>query len=62
MRTDDPVRDAMERDAEFERWLKTRPICAYCGEHIQDEKAVCIDGEWICDECLEDMRREINDY
>ena len=61
MITDDPIRDAMERDAEFERWLKTRPVCTYCGEPIQEESAVCIDGEWICDECLEGMRKDTND-
>ena len=34
-----------ERDKE--NWLKSRPICSCCGEHIQDEEAYEIDRESV---------------
>ena len=55
--TDDPIMDFLNYDEEQTRWLESLPICAECGEHIQQEIAVCINGEWYCDECLEDMKR-----
>lgn len=61
MKTDDPVRDAAMRDYEFERWLEKRPVCACCGEHIQDETAVFIDNEWICNDCIDEKRRYIDE-
>ena len=36
--------------------LKRFPCCAICGEHIDQEDAVCFHGEWICDDCLDDLR------
>ena len=35
-----------------ESWLAKRPVCADCGEHIQDEEAYYINGEWICVDCM----------
>ncbi len=49
--------DLWERhDNEMERELEKRPICAYCGEHIQTDMAVYMNGEWICDDCIDEMR------
>lgn len=48
---------ADERDRQAERWLKTRPCCEYCGEPIQEEKALYLDGYWICDNCVKENRR-----
>lgn len=28
------------------------PVCDFCGEAIQQEKALKIMGLWICDECI----------
>ena len=50
---------ADERDRQAERWLKTRPCCEYCGEPIQEEKALYLDGYWICDSCVKENRRLI---
>lgn len=36
-------------DAEQEAQLKKLPECSECGEHIQDEEAYYINGEWICE-------------
>lgn len=61
--TDDPLADFERHDAEQERWLKRRPRCYHCNQHIQDETAYCINDEWICDECLvEHYQKYIDDY
>ena len=57
--TDNPHRDFYRYDAEMEDRLKNLPVCAYCNEPIQQESAVCVDDDWICDRCLEDLRRGI---
>lgn len=59
--TDDPIADFNRWDAEQERWLKKLPKCKRCGERIQQERAVCIDGGYYCDECLDEMRESIGD-
>lgn len=42
-----------------ERELKNLPVCCQCEEHIQQDSAVQFDGNWICDNCLEDLRVDI---
>lgn len=58
--TDDPVTDFARHDAEQEAWLQRRPVCADCGNHIQDEEAYYINGEWVCMDCMDSYLREIN--
>jgi formylmethanofuran dehydrogenase subunit E len=41
---------------EIER-LSKLPTCAECGEPIQDDYCYEIDGEIICEECLNDNYR-----
>ena len=48
-----------QHDADAERWRQARPTCADCGEEIQDETAFFIDAEWICEDCIEAYRREV---
>lgn len=50
------------RDRMQAKWLKNLPTCEYCGEAIQQERAVCIDGYWYCDECLERHKKEVIPY
>lgn len=59
--TGDPHRDydAYERDQE--RQLSRYPICAECGERIQQEEALYIDGHYYCDDCIEAMKISIGD-
>ena len=45
-----------QRYADQEQWLQRRPKCICCGEHIQEESAVQIRGDYYCDRCLDDMR------
>ena len=60
-KTDDPLIDFERNESEQYEWLQKRPTCSCCGEHISDDYAVYIDNEWICDRCIDDMRRYIGD-
>lgn len=51
-----------QHDMEQSRRLERLPVCSYCGEPIQQEDAVCIDGEWFCDDCLETHFRQAVEY
>jgi formylmethanofuran dehydrogenase subunit E len=41
--------------------LQRLPKCTECGEPIQQEDAVCINGEYYCDHCLKDLRVSVGD-
>jgi hypothetical protein len=43
-RTGDPLDDFARREREQEEWLNSRPKCAKCWQHIQDERLMHIDG------------------
>ena len=45
-------------DAEQEAQIKRLPVCSECGEPIQDEHCYEIDGEYICEECLENNHKK----
>ena len=60
-RTDDPLADLRRWEEEQEKKLKRLPLCICCEEHIRQDDAVCIDGDYYCDECLADMRERIGD-
>lgn len=47
----DPIRDAERYYNYLEERLEKRPRCSCCKEHIQEESAIQINGEWICHEC-----------
>lgn len=62
-RSDDPIADYMRHDAEQARELKRLPVCADCGQPVQDDHFFLIVDEVICPDCLEaGYRREIEDY
>lgn len=50
------------KEAEAERWLLKRPVCADCGEHIQDEDAYYINGDFICSDCMSAYLVNVEDY
>ena len=56
-----PYRDYDRYEADQEAWLNSRPVCAWCGEHIQDEHAYRIGNELICEGCLSETRVNIDD-
>ena len=62
-RTDDPLSDFDRWDREQTEWLEKRPECADCGHPVQDDFYYLINGEVICQDCLEsNYRREIEDF
>lgn len=38
---------------------KKLPICIDCGEKIDQDDAVCMNGDWYCDSCLNSYREDI---
>lgn len=62
-RTDDPAADFSALDAEQTAWLRKRPVCCYCGEHIQDDYFYQINDEVMCKDCLDgQFRKDVEDY
>lgn len=61
-RSDDPIRDFERYDAEQEAELEKRPVCEYCGEHIQGERALYINGEFLCTDCIGEHMIDVEDY
>lgn len=53
MRFGDPEADFARREREQEEWLKKRPKCAYCGQHIQDERLMVYDGNLYHFKCAD---------
>jgi hypothetical protein len=54
------VHDLWERHmTEQEAQLDKLPRCCECGEPIQQETAVYINDDFICDECLATYRRAV---
>lgn len=49
-------------DIELERRRMRRPVCDDCGEHIQEETAFLINGNWICEKCMDNYREIVEDY
>lgn len=56
--TDDPLMDYSRYEADQERWLERLPVCADCGEPIQDSHCYEYNGEYICPQCNEDLHRK----
>ena len=46
--TGDPITDFLRRVAEQQEWLDKRPVCEYCGEPIQEERAFYYADQWFC--------------
>ena len=57
--TDNPIADFDAWDADQSKRLARLPACADCDEPIQDEFAYYINGEWICENCMDAYRREV---
>lgn len=51
-----------KHERQAEAWLAKRPVCCYCDEPIQDDFCYEINGELICDDCLDTcFRRAVDD-
>lgn len=55
--TDDPIRDFEYYDAKREESLNNLPVCYECEEPIQDDACYEFDGEYVCENCLEQNHR-----
>lgn len=45
-----------------ERELAKYPRCSICDNRITDDYVVVINGELICEECLQELRKPIEDF
>lgn len=60
--TDNPLADFYRQEAEDRAEMEKYPICDDCGFRIQDEHYYLINGNPICQECLDgNYKREIYD-
>lgn len=59
--TDDPVADAERYMEEQERALRKYPVCECCGEPIQTETLIHIDGVFYCYRCIEVHYEELTE-
>ena len=57
----DPLRDAEARDRDQQEGLDRLPVCACCGEPIQDDYYYEIGDEILCEECLNENYRHPTD-
>lgn len=56
-------RHLREAAAAEERWLATRPLCSECDEPITDDSCFEINGELICEDCMdENHKKAVDDY
>ena len=63
MYTDDPAQDFARHDMEQERRRARLPICADCKKRIQDENYFEIEGEILCERCMNHRyRKYTEDY
>lgn len=50
-------------EAEQERKLAKLPDCDYCGEPITDDHYYDLDGDIVCQECLDsNFKKRVDDY
>lgn len=56
--TDDPIADYERYSAQQEAELDRLPRCSECDQPIQEEYAYYINGEWICESCMNSYYRK----
>lgn len=53
----------VEHDREQNRQLESLPKCFHCGEPVQQDMAVYLEGfGYLCDDCIKNNMTEVNDY
>lgn len=50
--SDDPIADFLKWDEEQERRLERYPRCIECGNRITDDCCYLINGDYICEDCM----------
>lgn len=62
-RTGDPLDDFTRLDRQQAADLERLPVCDYCKQPIQDEFLYDINGEFICEDCLDRFfKKETEDF
>jgi formylmethanofuran dehydrogenase subunit E len=61
-RTDDPHADFDRWDAEQEARLEKLPVCVYCGERVQTKRALYINDDFMCMDCVEEHTVDVEEY
>ena len=50
-------------EKEQQRRLEKLPVCEYCGETITDDHYYDLDGDIVCQECLDhNFRKRVEDF
>ena len=49
-------------EAKQERLIDRLPKCAWCGEPIMDDYLYDFDGDTVCEACVNDMRKAVDNY
>lgn len=63
MITDDPLADYARWETEQAKELERLPICCECGQPITDDYLYEINGECICESCMEqNFKKSTDDY
>lgn len=55
--TDDPLEGYAEETEELEGIVEMLPICSECEKPIEDVYCFVINGEPICEECMEQYKQ-----
>lgn len=59
--SDDPLMDFDRYDREQAKRLAELPVCDYCNEPVQDDHYYLINGDNVCQDCLEiEFRKEVD--
>ena len=56
--SDDPVRDFENHDRQQAKQMRELPVCADCDEPISDDFCYEINGEYICQWCMDSLHRK----
>lgn len=52
-----------DNEDQKEKWLESRPVCAYCTHHIQDEQLWVIHDKFYHENCAEEeFKKWTEDY
>lgn len=52
----------LQHETAQEKAIAKCPVCSECDNHIQDEQAYYINGEWICEKCMDTYKRYVADF
>lgn len=47
----EPWLQEQQKQQSYDRWLRSRPVCTDCGEHITEEWAYRMENGVICTKC-----------